>query len=688
MSDQTLTTEIKESDLIFLEKELEREKKSFSLEEMAERLVFMKTADQRQQVVYRYDPACRYEVGDLIYKEYDEQLPIGNKQTEYFQGAVVLKVVRKTYFPSYNSEILEVDYTGGGPFRRYIDYMKKKNSPVLLPSNVDGAGKTPETIRADEDPRQTTLPITEKDLKTIIRNLKTALLKSPKFFTWKDRWQLVANQIIISEEKVKEIENYLREVGKSQSTEEIVRRFFQIEPNQPLFELYCLSLNYVLEKKYKKEFVLVSVEGWGRWLLKSILTSWLEGLPLSVEPAKMPQIEVKEKPQLSLCNEFPYKTYLTWREILSGAVKIPRSLHRELGSSREFLFVDPEEGQSFTAYFYPQQSLFLGFREYFEENAIPQGTSLTLEKKGPELFHCRIKRGKKRIAAIKLSYDPKTDRLIDRGEELSTLTTPNKILYLERETLNKLFSLYPQRDELDLHGLLALIYKNFGEGQISFSLHYLRAYHLVDILKPTTPEDVETILLNSPEFSASEKGKGIFTYREPIAPSAEIIIMPPVVPPLTQEAPAEERAPAEKEERPRPEISPELEEAEARPRAQAARPETEPVPPRVEIIPPPVREKVPRKPKIRPELERLPRARKSERKVIEERIEFEESEQEAMIAIKAKEEVAAEEVAAAAEKKEKPAEEIKPPVLSEKPTFSLFAEKLKSALEKKEKTKK
>jgi hypothetical protein len=688
MSDQTLTTEIKESDLIFLEKELEREKKPFSLEEMAERLVFMKTADQRQQVVYRYDPACRYEVGDLIYKEYDEHLPIGNKQTEYFQGAVVLKVVKKTYFPSYNSEILEVDYTGGGPFRRYIDYMKKKNSPVLLPSNVDGAGKTPELIRADEDPRQTTLPITEKDLKAIIRNLKTALLKSPKFFTWKDRWQLVANQIIISEEKVKEIENFLRETGKSQRTEEIVHRFFQIEPQQPLFELYCLSLNYVLEKKYKKEFILVSVEGWGKWLLKSILNSWLERLPLAVEPAKMPPIEIKEKPQLSLCNEFPYKTYLTWREILSGAVKIPRSLHRELGSSREFLFVDPEEGQSFTAYFYPQQSLFLGFRDYFEENAIPQGTSLTLEKKGPELFHCRVKRGKKRIAAIKLSYDPKTDRLIDQGEELSTLTTPNKILYLERETLNKLFSLYPQRDELDLHGLLALIYKNFGEGQISFSLHYLRAYHLVDILKPTTPEDVETILLNSPEFSASEKGKGIFTYREPIAPSAEIVITPPVVPPLTPPAPPEERPPAEKEERLRPEISPELEEAEVRPQAQAARRETEAAPSAVEIIPPPVKEKVPRKPKIRPELERLPRARKSERKVIEERIEFEESEQEALIAIKAKEELAAEEVAAAAEKKEKPAEEIKPPVVSEKPTFSLFAEKLKSALEKKEKGKK
>ncbi len=686
MSEKALTIEIKESDLLFLEKELERDKKPFSLEEMAERLVFMKTADQREQVVYRYDPACRYEVGDLIYKEYDEQLPIGNRQTEYFQGAVVLKIIKKTYFPSYNCEILEVDYAGGGPFRRYIDYMRKKNSPVLLPSNVGGTGKTPEIIRADEDPRQTSLPITEKDLKALIRNLKTALLKSPKFFSWNDRWQLVANQAIISEEKVKEIENYLRQTGKSLSTEEIIHRFFQLDPSHFLFDLYCLSLNYVLEKKYKKEFILVSLENWGKWLLKSILNSWLEGLPLAVEPARLPEISIKEKPQLSLCPEFPYKTYLTWREILSGAVKIPRSLHRELGSSREFLFIDPEEGRSFTAYFYPQLSLFLGFKEYFEENAIPQGTSLTLEKKGPELFHCRIKRGKKRISAIKLSYDPNSDKFIDLGEELSTLTTPNKILYLERETLAKLFSFYPQRDEFDLHGLLALIFKNFGEGQTAFNLHYLRAYHLVDILKPTTPEDVETILLNSPEFTASEKGKGMFTYREPIVPSAEIIVMPPVVPTIAKSPVTEQPETIEPEK----DEIPVIREAEMEAESVSTIPKEEikPASTQVEIIPSPPREKIFKKPKIRPEMERLPRSRKSERKVIEERIEFEESEQEALIAIKAKEEVFTEETAAGPAKTEKITEEIKPPVISEKPSFSLFAEKLKSALQKKETSKK
>ncbi len=676
MAKEAFSTEIKDSDILFLEKELERDKRPFSLADLAEKLAFLKTADQREQVVFRYDPACRYEVGDLIYKEYDEPLVTGSKQTEYFQGAVVLKVIKKTYFPDYNCEVLEVDYTGGGPFRKYIDFMKKKNSPVLLPSNTDGAGKTPERIAPDEDPRQTTLPITDRDLRTLSRNLKIALTKSPKFFSWDDRWQLVANQVEIAEEKVKAIEGYLLETRKSASTEELIERFFQVEGSNPMFDLYCLCLNFLLDKKYKKEFLMVSFEGWGKWLLKSVVNSWLEGLPISAPPAKLPPFEPVARPQLSACQAFPFKTYLTWREILSGAVKIPRSLHKELGPSREFLFTDSEEGQTLTIYFYPQGSFFLGFKPYFEEHAIPQGASITLEKKGPENFHFWIKKGKKRIAAIKLAYDPAADRIYDPGEEWSTLATPNKILYLERETLTKLFSFYSQREELDLHGLLTLVFKNFSEGTHALSLHYLRAYHLVDILKPTTPEDIELILLNSPEFIPSEKGKGIFVYREPLAPAAEVAI-----PPAAAAAPSGEEAPAGEVE----EIVPEAGEMEVLEPAEAPAYEPGPAPP---VVVPPPKEKPGKKPKLRPEVEKLPRARKSERKVIEEKIEIEESEQEALIAIKAKEEAAAEEAVLATPAAQKPAEEQKAPLISEKPAFSLFAEKLKSALKKKEEQKK
>ena len=61
---------------------------------------------------------------------------------------------------SFNCEMLEVDYDGGGVFRKYIDYMKKTRTQVLLPSNSEGRerdgrdpgqGERPPAHRAPDD---------------------------------------------------------------------------------------------------------------------------------------------------------------------------------------------------------------------------------------------------------------------------------------------------------------------------------------------------------------------------------------------------------------------------------------------------------------------------------------------------------------------------------------------------------
>ena len=57
---------------------------------------------------------------------------------EPFKGPVVLTVVHKIGYKDYDCEMLEVDYTSGGTFRKYVDYMKKIKAQVLLPSNVGG----------------------------------------------------------------------------------------------------------------------------------------------------------------------------------------------------------------------------------------------------------------------------------------------------------------------------------------------------------------------------------------------------------------------------------------------------------------------------------------------------------------------------------------------------------------------
>ena len=680
MAKEDSLTQVAGDNLAFLEKEFEQTLRPYSLQELTEKLAFHKTAGQRVQDVFKYDPACKYEVGELIYKEYNEPLTVSSKTVEHFAGAVVLKVANKAYYKDFRCEMLEVDYTGGGLFRKYVDYMKKTRTQVLLPSNVDGKAQTPEKMEKGEDPRLSELPMIDKDIRALEKNLRQELGKSDKFFSWNDFWQLAKNEVNIPEEKIKAAEAHLQEIQRSISTEEMVNVFFGLEASHNLFDITCLSLNHALEKKWKKELVFVSPVGWGRWHLKTILNSLLDGLPLAAPLARLPELEAAEKPHLSTFHEFPLKIYLTWREVLSGGVKVPKSLNKELSRGREYTFVDAEEGKSYTVYYYPSGGFFLGLKDFFAVNNIPQGASFTLERKDEHQFNFWLKKSKKKLSVPQLTYDPAKDLFMDTGSDAFTFALPNKIIFLEKEAITRLFSLYSQRDDLDLCQLLLLVFKNFGLEADEYSLHFLRAYHLVDVLKQTSQEDVETALLNSAEFSASEKKKGIFFYHEPkpiveeaaAEIPAEIAGMPEVVT-IADEVGEEEGLAAEAAEEEREEI----------PVAPAALPRV-PEKARAEAPAAPAKERPARKKKVKPEGEGVPRPRKSERRVIEEKIELAESEQEALSAVKEKEEKQAEREELAARERKEEFKHVAPKETS----FGLFAEKLKSALDKKKKEEK
>jgi hypothetical protein len=669
MDKENNLTQVTADNLAFVEKDLGSTPRPLALREITEKLAFHKTASQRVSDVFKYDPNCQYQVGDLIYKEYDEPLTVSSKTVEHFQGAVVLKVVNKVFYDSFQCEMLEVDYSGGGLFRKYIDYMAKTKTQVLLPSDCERTGHLPEKMPKAEDPRLSELPMTDRDLKTLEKRLRSALAKSDRFFNWNDYWQLAENKADIPDEKVKEAATLIQETRLSARTEDLVGRLFGIEASHNQFEITCLSLDHALEKKHKKEFVFVSPLGWGRWHLKAILNSLQEELPLSAPPAKLPETEVSEKPQLSSFHDFPLKIYLTWREVLSGGVRVPKSLNKELSSIREYNFMDAEENKNYTVYYYPSSCIFLGLKDFFLSQNIPQGTSLTLERKGPAEFSFWLKKSKKKISVPQLNYDPVEDKFTDPGAEAFTFALPNKIIFLEKETLEQLLALYEQRDDKDLHDLLVMIFKNFSVEADGHSLHFLRAYHLVDILRQTNQEDVETALLNSEEFSASEKKKGIFHYQEP---RLEVEEVAPEVPVEAPEAPAfEPEAEAlTEEELPMEEAAEEIE--AAMPPVQVA-----PLPPKPKAEAPAAKPAKRKKPRI--EGERGPRPRKSERRVIEERIELAESEQEALAAVKEQEEAEVE--VTAKEKKE----EVKPAAAKEVAFGGLFAEKLKTALKKKDK---
>jgi len=654
-------------DISLVLRELEGANYPVPLGFLTEKVAFGKTEGQRSQALKKYDPSAKFEVGELIYKEYDETLNIGSKAAQHFKGAVALEVVNKTYFQDFDCEMLEVDYSGGGLFRKYIDYMKKTKTQVLLPSNYGRQNIEPELLPKEADPRLNELPMTESEIKKLAKNLRSELAKHPDVFGWQDFFQLKSKRLEINPSTIAAIDNYLADTGKSASAEELVEKFLEVPPANDLFALYCLSLNSLLEKKFKKDFVLVSEEKWGRWHLKNIVNTLPENKPISASPAQIPDLVAIDKPEMSTVSSFPIKIYLGWREILSGAVKIPRSLSKELIGAREYLFTETDTGKQYTLYYYPSGSFFIGLDEFYKQQDVPQGASLTLEKASETVFNFWVKKSKKKFSFPRLTYESSGDRFSLAPEDAFSYAEPNKIIYLEREALSHLFELYEQRNELNLKDLLLLVFKDPLLSSSSQSMHFLRAYHLVDLLKQTTQEDVELVLLNSPEFVKSEKKKGIFFYEEPApieeAPAIEQIAAEPVEPeaaglPEAEAAGApEERAEAAGEEKAGPEPAP------PEPGIQAAEPSKEKV--------------AKKKKKIRPEGEKLPRAKKSERRVIEEKIEEEESVQEALSAIKEVEEEGEEH--ALSERQE----EFKT-VQKEQPKFGFFAEVLKSALKKKD----
>jgi len=680
---------ITDENIEFIEKELSRTDKPLSLQEVTKKLAYKKRSGQMSQEVVMYDPECKYEVGDLIYKEYDEPLMVSSKGMESFKGAVVLRVVGKLDYKEFNCEMLEVDYSGGGLFRKYIDYMKKTKTQVLLPSNLEGKAKTPEKIDKKEDPRLTALPMTDKDLKTLEKNLSSALSKSPKFFNWNDFWQLSEKQVEIKDKKIDEIKAFIEETKLSAATTELVEKLFDIKKTDELFDLHCMSLTYILEKNYKKDFTFVSPLNWGKWHLKKTLQSFSQGLPISAPKAKVPPLVEETKEEISHPSETPIKFYLGWREILSGGIKIPKNLSKEFTHAREYVFTDTEGEKDYTVFYYPSSNFILGLKEFYELNNVPQGASLTLERKGLNQFNFWLKKSKKKLSVLKVTYDPKKDVFEQSGEEVFTFSIPNKIIHLERETLENLLSLYKERKKLELPELLVFVFKNFGLEGNKCSLHYLRAYHLVDVLKRTTHEDIEKALLATPEFFQSDKNAGIFFYQEKIEEEEE-------KPEVTVEVPEEERieeAPTERPplEAPREEIPLPQAEAERREEIRAEAPQAQ-VEMEIEgeegAEKPPLtkKEKISRKKRMRMEAEKERRARRGVKRIIEEKIEVEESELEALIAMKEKEkrEIEVEKPAASPKEKEKKAK----PAVSEEPVFGLFAEKLKSALDKKGQEKK
>ncbi len=154
--------------------------------------------------------------------------------------------------------------------------------------------------------------MTERDLKTLEKNLRDRLGQRPACSSAGTISGSSRRSASTScREKVQEIESeFVDDSGHSAATEDLVRKFFGLEASSDLFDLTCLSLSALLDKKYKKDFILLADSGWGKWHLKSILNALPEGLALSAPMAAVPELEELEKPEMSIVQDFPIKIYL------------------------------------------------------------------------------------------------------------------------------------------------------------------------------------------------------------------------------------------------------------------------------------------------------------------------------------------------------------------------------------------
>jgi hypothetical protein len=707
-------TKITKNDIDFVINELSKDHNAPSLQKLIKKVAFKKNANQLNQEVKLYNPSCKYEVGDLICKEYDEPLMVSSKGKELFKGKIVLEVMNKIPFDSYNCEMLEVDYTGGGIFRRHIDYMKKTKTQVLLPSATGEKECKPEPLKREDDPRLHELSMTDKDLRQLGKNLEASLSKSDTFFSWNNHWQLTKKQIKVTKKTIDKIESELKKKKQSAATEELVTNHFNIQPGDDRMDLYCVSLNYALTNSRKRNFIFVSPEGWGRWFLRDILQSFLKNNPLSVPRIAVPELH-EPSSQKSPDKEFPLKVYLSWREVLGGGISVPQEMKKELSGAREFRFFDVENEKEHTVYYYPNLHIFLGLDDYCKEHNVPQGASITIAKDDTNRFQFWLKKSKKKITLPMIKYDPKNDSFAETGKEISTYAHPNKIIFLAQGTLKKIIALTKQREGKDLRELLILIFRHFGLEGEALTLHYQRAFHLVNMLTHATAADVHDTLKLAPEFTPSESKKGLFLYREK----------------LKKEAEAEEKAEGKIEEQEEdwedgieedyseeglPEIgtvgevvTPDVFLEEKKEIELPEERKKEPAPPEEIAVPEPEaefedeavldalieeeeqeeeEEGEEKKESVRKKIEQeqKPRHAKGGKRYIEERIEQEESELEAFYALKAGEEIEEEklEELPVTKKEEEKVKSYAKPEKEETPLSGLFGEKLKSALGQKE----
>jgi hypothetical protein len=504
-------------DMEFVKAFLKGKTQPLDFADVVYQVALFKTRDDRKSQVKVYDPGCEYKAGDLIFKDYPGQLPVGNKKYITVNQGVILKV-EEARNRGGRDEIL-LSYDGTSEFRKYTEYLVKQKIDLLLPHKDEQPCREAEYITIDIDPRQTQSPLIERDFTTLRKKLTTALNKDAAVAFINGKVLLKENLKAIAPEVFTSIREFLKGRPLSESSEFFVENFCKVDPVSPDFAATCFALNYIMTSQYKIDLQQTSSAGWGKWHLISVLYHIKKNVLVSeanpflgkvsyADRKNLPQKRKKFEEQIFSEGETRY--FLTQREVASGAVRLKSGLYH-FGDTVEIEAVDTLTHKKHTLYYYQDENLLLGFDKVFESYKALQGMTLVIEQTPTGEFQFTIKTTKKGAITDKIVYDPEKKVFVVSGEKMASTVAANKSIFLEAEVFHALAERLDEFRKAETYNkLFHKIFLEFGGREKNYEIHILRLYHILDLIAPVDLKLVEEVILSNPEFIPSEKMAGVF----------------------------------------------------------------------------------------------------------------------------------------------------------------------------------
>lgn len=513
---------IDEKDIVQVKEFLKGKINPVDLQDVVYRVALFKTKERRSHKVKLYNPDCEYREGDLIYKEYPGKIPVGSKKQIEIDSGVVLKVVEvRTRF---GINEIKLSYEGTSEFKKYIQYLERQKIELLLPHKQSKPCEKAEFLAEDDDPRKQQAPMEQRDFNVLTKKLMGALNKESDIAFISNKVLLSENLKEISSEVFEKIREFLNERKKSETTEFFVENFVNVKPDEELFDAYCFSLSYLMQRDYKIDFQQTQDAGWGKWNLISVIYYMKKDSPISEENPLIYSISLANKKNLNqrrrkfedaLYQDGAQRFYLTQREITSGAVRL-RPGFFDLGDSIEIEIIDAKPKKHYVVYYYKDVNLMLGFKEIFERYKALQGAILTFELSEPDgdkkqqLFFS-LRTTKKGTISDQVFYDADEKAFKVREEKIASPVFVNKAMFLESsvfKTIYEKLSLYKKIETFN--ELVHKIFLEFGVKERNYEIHVLRLHHILDLIYPVDIRLVEEVILCNPEFVPAEKLAGVF----------------------------------------------------------------------------------------------------------------------------------------------------------------------------------